>query len=108
MVLALAGRRIDAQGAERRFPGDRVAAVAGAIRSLLISRNVTTVVASAACGADLIALREAGSLGLRRRVVLPVSPKAFRVSSVMDRSDAGIDWGALFDQTIASTLRNDN
>ena len=108
MVLGLAGRRIDAPGAEARFPADRVSAVASAIRQLLVSQHVTTIVASAACGADLLAMREAGALGLRRRVVLPSSREEFRAASVVDRNDPITNWGALFDETIASVFSHDD
>ena len=43
------------------------------MRTLLIGTGATWLVSSAACGADLIALSEAGKLGIRRRVGLPFS-----------------------------------
>jgi hypothetical protein len=55
-------------------------------------------VCSAACGADLVALEEAGKLAIRRRVVLPFSKQRFRETSVVDRPG---DWGNIFDQVIA-------
>ena len=45
-------------------------------------------------GADLIALSEAGKLGLRRRIVLPFERKKFRETSVVDRPG---EWGKLYD-----------
>jgi hypothetical protein len=45
----------------------------------------------------LLALDVAGSLDMRRRVVLPYSPERFRETSVIDRKG---DWGPLFDAVI--------
>ena len=61
------------------------------------TERAKAVVSSAACGADLLALREAGALGLARHVVLPFDRTAFRASSVVDRPG---DWGPLFDATM--------
>ena len=103
MIAALAGRRIDVEdGAEDarepRFPAENADRVAVAIRSLLKSRNVHTLVCSAACGADLLALDVAGQLGIRRRVVLPSDPDRFRTTSVVDRKDISRDWGGIYDR----------
>ena len=63
MIVALAGRRIDAVNAkERRFPLANVELVRKRIREMLKTEDATAVVCSAACGADLIALSEAASL----------------------------------------------
>ena len=100
MTVALAGRRIDAPDAEvARFPPEAVPAVRAALRAALA--GATALVASGACGADLLALDEAGRLGLRRRLVLPTAPDAFRAASVTDRPDPALDWGALFDRVVA-------
>jgi hypothetical protein len=100
VVVALAGRRIDAPDAEsERFPAKNVADVRQRIRTLLAGRDVTTLVCAAACGADLLALDAAGDLGLRRRVVLPCPPGRFRETSVTDRPGL---WGELFDRIIAA------
>jgi hypothetical protein len=55
-------------------------------------------VCSAACGADLVALEEAGKLGIRRRVVLPFAKERFRQTSVVDRPG---NWGEVYDHVIA-------
>ena len=95
MILALTGRRIDAGDATpARFPPANVAMVAERVRRLLERERARAVVSSAACGADLVALREAGVLRLRRRIVLPFERNEFRQSSVTDR---GGDWGPMFD-----------
>jgi hypothetical protein len=104
MIIALSGRRVDAFKAEQpRFPLENVACVKDEVRRMLQSQQVTAVVSSAACGADLIVLSEAGSLGLRRRVVLPFEPKRFRETSVVDRPG---DWGTIYDQVIDQVETN--
>jgi hypothetical protein len=55
------------------------------------------LVASAACGADLLAHELAGTFGLRRLVVLPFDVERFRAVSVVDRPGA---WGTLFDRVV--------
>ncbi len=95
MVIALAGRRIDASDATiARFPLANVPAVRERIRTFFAQSQPKALVSSAACGADLIAQEEAGRLGVGRRVVLPYGRKEFRATSVTDRPG---DWGALYD-----------
>ena len=106
MIIALAGRRVDAPDAkEHRFPNSRenVDAVRTRIRNLLRTEGATVLVSSAACGADLLALSEAGSLGLRRRVVLPFDRERFRKTSVTDRPG---DWGPMYDTVIEQAEKN--
>lgn len=98
MILGLSGRRIDAEDAEQvRFPLQNVEGVRLAVRRLLMGKEVTWLVSSAACGADLIALSEAGKLGIQRRVVLPFSREKFRESSVVDRPG---EWGEPYDRVM--------
>jgi hypothetical protein len=98
MIIAAAGRRIDAADTkEPRFPLRNVHIVATRVRRVLDNRGATAVVCSAACGADLIVLSEAGALGLRRKVVLPFDRERFRATSVTDRPG---DWGALYEQIL--------
>lgn len=98
MIVALAGRRIDAPHVtEVRFPPTRVANVKTEIRRLLQEGHATAFVGSAACGADLIGLDAAASLALRLRIVLPFAPDEFRKTSVVDRPG---DWGTLYDRVI--------
>jgi hypothetical protein len=80
-----------------RFPADNIDMVSQGLRGLLEREHVTAMVSSAACGADLIALREASRLGLRGRIVLPFDRALFRASSVTDRPG---DWGPLFDRLV--------
>lgn len=99
MIVALAGRRIDAPDAANPvFPVASVDRVRESIRKLFEDERATALVSSAACGADLLALEAAGGLGMRRRIVLPFEPDRFRESSVIDRPG---DWGSLFDEVIA-------
>lgn len=94
MVIALAGRRIDAPGTPPVFPLARVSVVRSAVAARLDSLGATVIVSSAACGADLLALDIARKTGRRRRIVLPFERSSFRESSVVDRPG---DWGPLFD-----------
>jgi len=99
-VVALAGRRIDAPGADPpRFPPERVPAVRQRLVDMLAAERAAVLVCSAACGADLVALEAAERLGLRRRIVLPFAAERFRTTSVTDRPG---DWGPLFDRMIAA------
>jgi hypothetical protein len=98
-VIAVAGRRIDGDAANpARFPLANVSAVQQRIEEQLAASGARALVSSAACGADLIALRAAGELRLTRRVVLPFDAARFRDSSVTDRPG---DWGPVFDAVIA-------
>lgn len=106
MIVALAGRRIDAEDAiEPRFPPANAARVARDIRALLESHGVRGMVSAAACGADLLALEAAGELGIRRRIVLPTDPDRFRASSVVDRKDPHRNWGQIYDKVLAEVTR---
>jgi hypothetical protein len=97
-VAALAGRRIDAEDAkERRFPSTAVERVKDDLRQLLTEHRIGTLVCSAACGADIVALEAALELGLRRVIVLPFERARFRSTSVVDR---GGDWGERFDKLL--------
>jgi broad specificity phosphatase PhoE len=97
-VVALAGQRVDAAGRPKpRFPPERVPLVAARIRDALGELGATALVCSAASGADLLALEQAGALGLQRHVVLPFDASRFRETSVADRPG---DWLHLFDRTM--------
>jgi hypothetical protein len=101
LVIALAGRRIDASGAtDERFPLAHVPLVADRLRALFVETAAAVVVSSAACGADLIALDVAGELRLERRIVLPFEPRRFKDASVTDRPG---EWGPMFDRVLAET-----
>ena len=69
MVVALAGRRVDAPDVERpRFPLANVEAVKKRLMALLADLNTSVIVCSAACGADLLALEAARRLRFRIRL----------------------------------------
>jgi hypothetical protein len=98
MVIALVGRRIDAEdAAEARFPLAMVPFVRERLRSLFLESGVTTMVSSAANGADLIALEEAGHLDIRRVVILAANRDRFREGSVSDRPG---EWSVLYDRAL--------
>lgn len=100
MIVALAGRRVDPkEQSPARFSSapEAVETVRHRIRDKLLSLQASVLVSSAACGADLLALAEAGNLGIRRRVILPFDPDEFRSTSVTDRPG---NWGLLYDAVL--------
>jgi tetratricopeptide (TPR) repeat protein len=102
LVIAMAGRRVDTPNAEvSRFPASNVPAVTQRIRTALVSTCASTLVCSAACGVDIIALEVAGELGLRRRIVLPFGRDLFRETSVVDRDGT---WGGRFDLVLQAAI----
>ena len=108
MVIALAGRRVDASDVNpSRFSPkpENIERVRRRLHTMFISQGAVALVSSAACGADLLALEEAGRLGLRRRIVLPFSRAQFRSTSVIDRPG---DWGSLYDKTVEEVSAQGN
>ena len=98
MIMALAGRRIDdAHGDTVHFPLANVEFVRGKIADLFARQHVSALVSSASCGADLVALEAAKTLGIRRFVVLPFAREVFRKTSVVDRPG---EWGPIFDRVL--------
>jgi hypothetical protein len=103
MIIALAGRRIDKDDARpARFPLANLEFVRQRLRSLLKEESVTALVCSAACGADLLALREASEMGIRCRVVLPFDRLRFRETSVTDRPGDWHLYDSLIDKVTSS------
>ena len=97
-IVAAAGRRIDPDHATvTRFPAAAIHETRQRIDDTLVRSGATSLVTSAACGADLLALSAAADLKLRRRVILPFDPERFRETSVVDRPG---DWGPVFDDTL--------
>lgn len=95
-VVALAGRKIDRPGHQpQRFPLENVQEVSRRIGEAFSKIHAVTLVWSAACGADLVALEQPKWLGLRRRIGLPFAPKRFPKSSVIDRPG---DWGRVYEE----------
>jgi hypothetical protein len=100
MIVALAGRRDDPKDQKHpRFSSAPavVELVRRRICDTLLTLQAKTLVSSAACGADLLALEEAGKLGMQRRVILPFDRDTFRSTSVIDRPG---NWGPLYDAVI--------
>jgi hypothetical protein len=98
VIVALAGRRIDAHDADvARFPLDRIDAVRARLRAALREVGARDLVSAAACGADLAGLETAATLGIRRHIVLPAPIGDFREHSVADRPG---NWGPVFDQVV--------
>jgi hypothetical protein len=106
MIVALAGRRIDAPGADpARFPLENEDVVRNRIDAVLRRQPVDRLVCAAACGADLLALEAAQELGIATRIILPAPVPDFRATSVTDRPG---NWGYRFDHLIAEAARQGN
>lgn len=102
---ALAGRRIDELDAKIvRFPIGCIEAVRSAIVDTLQRAEIELLVCSAACGADLLALDAASSIGIRCRIVLPYNLSDFRATSVVDRPG---DWGGMYDRALRTVSKED-
>lgn len=98
MIVALAGRRIDAGDAEiSSFPLQNIERVRQKLRELFIDLKPAALVSSAACGADLLALEEAAALGIRRRVILPFDSVRFLETSVLDRPG---EWRSTYERVV--------
>jgi hypothetical protein len=100
-IIAVAGRRIDAADAPTtRFPYENADTVRAGLSRTLENAAPMLVVASAACGSDLLALDAASVLGIRTRVILPFAPDVFRQTSVVDRTEPAY-WDSLYKRLIA-------
>jgi hypothetical protein len=98
MIAALAGRRIDAPDTHpSRFPAAHANRVNAEVLQALIDAKVDRLVASGACGADLLGLQAAEQLNIPRTIVLPYDPAVFRKTSVVDR---GLEWGSIYDHLL--------
>ncbi|MGD9851074.1 MAG: hypothetical protein AB7T38_07395 [Nitrospirales bacterium] len=106
-ILVCAGRRIDPPATSAiRFPLSAVDQVSRRVEALFREQRVSLVVSSAACGADLVALKMAQQVGIRFRILLPFPPEQFRKTSVVDRpSLTEWHWGHLYDQLIEQAQR---
>lgn len=98
MIVALAGRRIDAaDAAEPRFPASAVDIVRQRIAAVFEEVHASALASAAACGADLIAIDVAHQRGMPASIVLPYAADEFRRTSVVDR---GNEWGGPYDAAI--------
>ena len=91
-VVALAGRRIDAHDADdERFPLARIRLVAGRLRIVLGALHCTTLVSSAANGADLVALTwpVSGASACASSCRSPSRASASRPSSIVPAASCG-------------------
>ncbi len=106
MIVAFAGRRIDARNAkERRFPLEMEKIVYRVIRDFFQVNNVRVLVSSAACGADLLAQKAAQELKVEQQIIIPFERGNFKETSVTDRPG---DWGELFDDICDEVERKGN
>lgn len=97
-VAVLGGRRADAaDAAKRRLPPEAEGPVRAAIAELLRGWEVDLLIASAACGADILGLLAADDVGVRTQIVLPFDVARFRAESVADRGGA---WGEIYDRLV--------
>jgi hypothetical protein len=96
--VALAGRRIDLPHViEMRFPFQNVSRVRQRLRGFFSFYKITTLVCSAACGADLLALNIANELNIDRKIILPFAPVVFKMKSVNHCTG---DWKTFFENAI--------
>jgi hypothetical protein len=107
-VVAFAGRRVDPVNAEVvRFPFENRDALAAVVSEALKAKRAAVLIASAACGSDLVALQAASDLGLKNRIVLPFAPEIFRQTSVIDRPNPEV-WARLYDRLIDEAASRDD
>lgn len=101
-IVALAGRRIDPPNAETiRFPARNIERVRNDICRELKNQHAQGLVASAAAGADLLAVKAAINLGITSRIVLSPSVNEFERMSVEDR---GSYWTEEFENVISAIV----
>lgn len=104
MIIALAGRRIDARDETApHFPFANRALVRERLRDAFVELRAAVLVCSAACGGDLLALEVAEDLGVQRHIILPFGAHRFKQRSVVDRPG---DWGPLFDRMYGEAMAN--
>src|SRR5262249_20283966 len=107
-VVALAGRRIDAEPTSTpRFPFDQVGRFGRGMAARLRRTQAVALVGSAACGADLIAVETAQKMGLPTRIILPFPAARFRETSVVDRPRPKF-WGRMFDRVTSAARADGN
>jgi hypothetical protein len=96
MIVALAGRRVDAPGTEsNRFPLTNVEKVKERLRNFFVLNKPAALVCAGACGADLLALQIAREMKIRCSMVIPFAAEVFKKTSVSDRPG---DWDDVFDK----------
>jgi predicted acylesterase/phospholipase RssA len=96
MIIALAGRRIDDRySTEVSFPDSQIEEVSYCLKECFKQNKLTHLVCSAACGADLLAVRQALACPTLKNIslLLPFDKEVFLKESVIDR---GEEWGRIF------------
>jgi len=102
-VVAFAGHMIDSPDRpEPRFPAALAPAVEAAVRERVARFHRPIVYSSAACGADLIFIEVALSMGAELNVVLPFDRDDFVRTSV---AIGGEDWIGRFDAALSRATR---
>ena len=103
VVAVLAGRRPDPENAPQPvFPLSAAGAVLRRVAETFRSQSVDALVGSAACGADLLGLLAAQSVGIPFHIVLPFNVERFLRESVIDRPG---DWEEPFRALIEHALQ---
>lgn len=98
MIVALAGRRVDAPDTKTpRFPLSLIDSVKVKLTTCLKNANATHLISSGACGADLLAMMAAEELLIPKTMILPFDAETFRSTSVTDRPG---NWGLIYDTTV--------
>jgi hypothetical protein len=122
MLVALAGRRIDSSDAQIiRFSLEMKETVYKRILRFFQENNVTALISSAACGADLLAQKAAHEINnqqtnpelkkgantnkIEQYIILPFERERFRKTSVTDRPG---DWGEMFDKICDEVKRQED
>ncbi len=97
-ILVGAGRRIDAPGSPpASFPPENESRVVAAVEAAFGSFRPHVVIASAACGGDILILEAAHRRRVPFQIILPFAIERFRRESVTDR---GKSWGSRFDTLV--------
>lgn len=105
MIVALAGRRIDAPDAKTpRFPSEMADSVKQRLVGCLRYVKAVHLVCSAACGADLLALLAAEELMIQKTIIIPFDSDTFRSTSVTDRPG---NWGLIYDTFVQQLKGSD-
>lgn len=98
-VFCFAGRRIDPSDSKRpAFPLEAVSLVSAKIERYLRQTTPVAIFGAAACGADILVLRVAESLGIPRTIILPFDRDLFRTTSVLDRLGFWDDYDQILDR----------
>jgi hypothetical protein len=102
MIVALAGRRIDKPYTKTpAFPFSNIEKVSAELNNFFNENNVTHLVSSGACGADLLGLEVAIKLKISCYLILPFEKEIFVSKSVSDCFKNEM-WEAVFNKIYTS------